>query len=71
MARYTAIALIFLSLGLGLRGLYVWNVCGYDCPAVSHPSLTATGAVIFAVLAGALALGVFVASFLVKLSKRY
>ena len=71
MARYISAVLILLSIGLALRGLYVWNVCGYDCPAVPFPTLTATGAIVFAALAGVLGLGVFLASFLASLSKRH
>jgi len=71
MARSSSVVLILLSLGLGLRGLYVWNTCGYDCPAIPYPALTATGTIVIAVIGGVLGLGIFLASILVSLSKRY
>ena len=64
MARYIAIALLLAGTSLGLRGFYVWTGCGYDCPALLTQSLTATGAMLFGVLAAASGIVVLVASVL-------
>ncbi len=64
MVKYVATALALISLALGFRGLYVWTSCGYDCAALSYPSLTATGAILVALLAAAIGIGALVASLL-------
>jgi hypothetical protein len=69
MVRYIAIALLLIGLALGVRGLFVWTGCGYDCPALAFPNLTATGAILAALLAGAVGLGVLLASLLGNISK--
>ena len=69
MARYIAVVLILLGLALGIRGFYVWTGCGYDCPALLYPSLTATGAIVLSLLAGAGGLAVLLASLLRSLFK--
>lgn len=70
MARNISTGLMLLSLALGFRGLYVWTDCGYDCPALSYPNLTATGAMVLAALAGTASLVVLLVSILGSSSKR-
>lgn len=70
MAKYIAIALVLIGLALGFRGLYVWTGCGYDCPALSYPSLTATGAILVALLAAVIGVGTLIATLLGSPSKR-
>jgi hypothetical protein len=70
MARHIAIALILVGFALGFRGLSVWTGCGYDCPALRYPNLTATGAILAALMATVIGLGVFIASLLGGPSKR-
>lgn len=70
MAKYIAIALMLIGLILGFRGLSVWTGCGYDCPALSYPSLTATGAMLAALLTAAVGLGILLAALLGSPSKR-
>lgn len=64
MARYVAVALTLAGIALGLRGFYVWTGCGYDCPVLSSPSLTATGAILFGIMVAAGGIVVLVASIL-------
>jgi len=64
MARYLAIALLAAGTALGLRGLFVWTGCGYDCPALANPSLTATGAILFGTLAAIVGAVILMASIL-------
>ena len=70
MAKYIAVALVLIGLVLGVRGLSVWTGCGYDCPALSYPSLTATGAMMAALLAAVVGLGILLAAPLGRPSKR-
>ena len=70
MAKYIAIALVLIGLVLGLRGFYVWTGCGYDCPVLSYPSLTATGAILVALLATVMGVGTLLATLLGSSSKR-
>ena len=64
MAKFLAIAVVLFGLALGLRGLYVWTGCGYDCPALSFPNITATAAILYGGLAGAAGFCVLLAAFL-------
>ena len=70
MAKYIASALVLAGLVLGFRGLSVWTDCGYDCSALSYLSITATGALLAALLAAALGLGMLLAALLGRRSKR-
>ncbi len=70
MGKYIAIAVVLIGLALGFRGLYVWTHCGYDCSALSYPSLTATGAILVALLATVIGVGTLVASLLGSPSER-
>ena len=70
MAKYIAFALVLIALALGFRGLYVWTGCGYDCPALSYPNLTATGAILVALLAAVMGAGTLLATLLGSSSKR-
>lgn len=62
MLRYIATGMIVLALAAGFRGVFVWAGCGYDCPAIPFPTLTATGAMLLALLAGVVGLVALVAS---------
>ena len=70
MAKYIAILLVAIGVVLGFRGLYVWTSCGYDCSALSSPSLTATGAILVALLVVFIGIGALVASLLSRRSER-
>ena len=70
MAKHIAIALMLSGLVLGFRGLHVWTDCGYDCAALSYPYLTATGAILVALLVAAAGLGTLIVVLLGGPSKR-
>ena len=59
-----AIALLFGGLALGSRGLYVWTGCGYDCPALSYPTITATAAIFYGAILVAVGFCILIAAFL-------
>lgn len=62
MLRIIAVGSMLLGLALGFRAFFVWTGCGYDCPAIPVPLLTATGALVVALLAEAIGLGLLVGS---------
>jgi len=69
MAKDIAIAVVLIGLALGLRGFYVWTGCGYDCPALAYPGLTAIGAILTALLAAVIGFGALLATLLGSPSK--
>lgn len=69
MAKFLAVASLLTGLVFGLRGLYVWTDCGYDCPALFFPGLTATGAVFASLSLVAIGSGTFFATWLGGASK--
>jgi len=59
-----SIALLVIGLVLGARGLYVWNGCGYDCPAMRYPSITATAAMLYGAISVAVGFFILIAAIL-------